>query len=138
MNYIAHLQLSRGVDYYIVGNFIADLISNREYKLMNHQLKTGIEFHRFIDSYTDNHPIVREINRFFYPIHGKYSPVISDITMDLCLYSHWNTYNVVRFDAFEDLIYEIINQYLELFSAKTAQKVKFLLDQRFLSEYISL
>lgn len=138
MNYIAHLQLSRGVENYIVGNFIADIISNKEYKLMNEELKTGIEFHRFIDNYTDNHPSVREINRFFYPIHGKYSPVISDITMDLCLYTHWNKYNSLQFDIFENQIYDTLSPYIEQLSPKTGQKVQFLLNQRFLSEYITL
>lgn len=135
MNYIAHLHLSRGIDSYIVGNFIADIISNEEYKLLDEYLRTGIEFHRFIDSYTDNHPLVREINRYFYPVHGKYSPVISDITMDLCLYNSWDVYNEQEFYIFESRVYSVLSAYLDRIPDETAKKVHFLLEQRFLTEY---
>ena len=57
MNFLAHIFLSCGSEDLLIGNFIADFISNKEVNQYDPEVQKGIQLHREIDSYTDNHPV---------------------------------------------------------------------------------
>ena len=44
----------------LVGNFMADFINNSDKKGLNPQILEGINLHKSIDHFTDNHQAVKE------------------------------------------------------------------------------
>ena len=96
MNFLAHLYLSGNDEPLMVGNFIADHIRGYDWKAFPQQIQNGILLHRFIDEYTDNHPIVEQSKALMRNTFHKYTPVISDIYFDhfFCSINGWAHTNV--------------------------------------------
>ena len=88
MNFLAHLFLSGPSDlatYFdvLVGNFIADSVPGRQLENYPPAVQAGIRLHRAIDTYTDQHPVVRRgTQRLRAAGYGKYAGVISDMFLD--------------------------------------------------------
>ncbi|MEL7021319.1 MAG: DUF479 domain-containing protein, partial [Bacteroidota bacterium] len=82
MNFLAHLFLSCNDESLLIGNFIADAIRNRDLKQYSKAIQSGVLLHRKIDSYTDNHPIIRKGTKRLRPQHRKYAAVVIDVFYD--------------------------------------------------------
>lgn len=82
MNYMAHIYLSHGKEEQLLGNFIADFVGNKDLVNYGKKVIEGIMLHRKIDSFTDNHDIVRKGTKRLRSIQGKYAPVVIDIIYD--------------------------------------------------------
>ncbi len=63
MNYLAHMYLSCYDEDLIVGNILVDMMQIKRLRELPDQYDRGFELHRKIDSYTDNHPLVKESYR---------------------------------------------------------------------------
>ena len=72
MNLLAHIFLSGDADQLLIGNFIADFIKGNRFEHLEPEMIRGIYLHRFIDSYTDRHPLVKQSARRLQPKFGKY------------------------------------------------------------------
>lgn len=57
MNYLAHFALSGTEEEIIVGNYIGDSLRGVNTKNFSERVQMGIKLHRFIDDYTDHHPV---------------------------------------------------------------------------------
>ena len=108
MNFLAHLFLSDGRESLTVGNFLADYLKNHEVKNLPRPVQEGIRLHRKIDSYTDQHPIVRQGVRRLRPTHRKFSPVILDIFYDYILARNWELYSQEELNEFAGRIYKYL------------------------------
>lgn len=88
MNFLAHLFLSgspHGAGYagVLFGNFIADSVPGKQLEHYPPAVQTGIRLHRAIDTFTDQHPVVRRATqRLRTAGYGKYAGVISDMFLD--------------------------------------------------------
>ncbi|TYZ06202.1 DUF479 domain-containing protein [Hymenobacter lutimineralis] len=89
MNFLAHLLLSgppTTPDYadIVVGNFAAEAVRGRAAVLAYPPaVQRGIRLHRFIDSFTDAHPLVRRTTaRLRAAGLGKWAGVVSDVGFD--------------------------------------------------------
>ena len=60
MNFLAHIYLSGEDQGITIGNFIADGIKGKKYLSYSEDMQKGILLHRSIDSFTDQHPVVRQ------------------------------------------------------------------------------
>lgn len=109
MNFLAHLFLSCDNEDLLIGNFIADFIKNKEVKQYPPSVQEGIVLHRQIDTYTDNHPIVKRGVHRLQPYHRKYAPVVIDIIFDYLLAKNWERYSGQSLSEFASYIYEILN-----------------------------
>ena len=89
MNHLAHFYLSGNNEDIMLGNFIADFISNKEVNDYTEGVQQGIKLHREIDAFTDTHPIVKQSTKRLHPFHHKYSPVIVDVYYDYLLGKNW-------------------------------------------------
>jgi acyl carrier protein phosphodiesterase len=56
-------------------------------------VQLGIQLHRAIDTYTDSHPLVKQVQSFLIPRFGHYSRVISDVFFDYFLAKNWKNYS---------------------------------------------
>jgi len=110
VNYLAHIYLSRDHQEELLGNFIADAVKGRQFYDYPEAVKQGILLHRFIDDYTDTHPIVLETKILFRPIYHKLSPILVDILYDHFLAKNWLYYHEVPLRQFVDQAYNFLEQ----------------------------
>ncbi|MFD2720165.1 ACP phosphodiesterase [Hymenobacter monticola] len=88
MNFLAHLFLSGPADAptypaVLLGQFIADSVPGRQLENYPPSVQAGIRLHRAIDTFTDQHPVVRRsTQRLREAGYGKYAGVISDMFLD--------------------------------------------------------
>lgn len=108
MNYLAHLYLSGDDPEVIVGNFMGDSIKGKDYSLYSKGMETGIRLHRFIDHYTDNHPIVERSKKRLRPHFSKYAPVVSDMYFDHFLARSWEDFHDEELLDFSGRMYAIL------------------------------
>ena len=100
MNYLAHIYLSGDDDDIMLGNFMADGIKGRRHEDYSPKIQQGILLHRFIDDFTDFHPIVLETKILFRPKYSKLAPILVDILYDHYLAKNWQQYHTTPLDQF--------------------------------------
>jgi len=100
MNFLAHAYLSFGQEEILVGNFIADFVRGKELENYPKKVQLGIQLHRAIDTYTDSHPLVKQVQSFLIPRFGHYSRVISDVFFDYFLAKNWKNYSDTPLEQF--------------------------------------
>lgn len=88
MNFLAHAYLSFGDDELLTGNLMADLVRGKPLTELPERIKKGIELHREIDRFTDDHPVNHEAYRIFRSSGGRLAPVFLDIVYDYFLANH--------------------------------------------------
>lgn len=89
----------------MLGNFIADAVKGKKYLDYPEGVKNGILLHRFIDDFTDHHPIVLETKLLFRPRYHKLSPILVDIVYDHYLAKNFHQYHQKPLRVFVDDAY---------------------------------
>ena len=82
MNYLAHAILSFNDPGMLTGNMISDFVKGRKQFDYPVLIQKGIRLHRAIDSFTDAHPITKELKSFFRPYYRLYSGPFADVVYD--------------------------------------------------------
>lgn len=89
MNYLAHIYLSGADKQLQIGGFIADFVKGGKAGKHPEKIWRGIVLHRRIDSFTDTHPVVRELVELLRPEFGRYSAIVLDMYFDHLLASQF-------------------------------------------------
>ena len=92
MNHLAHFVLAGQSPASIVGGFLGDYVKGR---LKGHyplDIERGIQLHRAIDAYTDQHEVVKHSYRRFDPEFRRYAGIMTDIIFDHLLAKQWSQY----------------------------------------------
>ncbi|AII53691.1 ACP phosphodiesterase [Hymenobacter sp. APR13] len=119
MNFLAHLLLSGSLattpDYedIVVGNFAAEAVRGRAGLLAYPPaVQRGIRLHRFIDSFTDQHPVVRRTTaRLRAAGLGKWAGVVSDVGFDHLLARDFARYHPAEpLSQFAQRHYQLLHQ----------------------------
>lgn len=105
MNLVAHQLLSFNDTDAMIGNFLGDFVRGKSYQNYPKSIANGIVLHRFIDSYTDSHPIVKQSTRRLHKSQKKYAPVVVDLFYDYLLIKHWDCFYDTDFESFKQLCY---------------------------------
>ncbi len=138
MNYLAHFFLSEGESGLIVGNFVADHIKNAAVASYPMNIQRGIMLHRFIDTYTDQHPVVRQSARHLHPTQRKYAPVIVDICYDFMLARNWAKYTDIDIQSFANFVYNNLTDNLHYMSPVLQNRVAAMVAHNWLMGYTTL
>lgn len=107
MNYLAHVFLSFNNDHITIGNVIADFVKGNKLNDYQQNIKKGIQIHREIDHYMDNHPLVRQGKRRLSE-YRHYSGVIIDIFYDHFLSKNWSNYSDTPLEDFTKQTYTLL------------------------------
>ena len=114
MNFLAHLFLSGtpgpapSTDV-LVGNFIADSVPGRQLESYPAGVQAGIRLHRAIDTFTDQHPVVRRsTQRLRGAGYGKYAGVISDMFLDHFLARNFADFSVESLPDFARRVHALL------------------------------
>ena len=93
MNYLAHLHIAEHTQTSFLGNFLGDFIKGNPEGKFNPKVVSGIHLHRFVDSYTDSHALIKTLKPLFKSELRRFSPIALDMFWDHCLAKHWLEFN---------------------------------------------
>ena len=110
MNFLAHLYLSGNDENLLFGNFIGDSVKGQQYLRFSEEVQKGILLHRFIDHYTDSHPLVKESCKRLYPKFKRYSGIINDIIYDYFLANNWQLFHEEELKIYCQKTYDILGK----------------------------
>ena len=85
MNLLAHAYLSFNHPAVLVGNMISDYVKGKKKFLYDPAIQQGIQLHRIIDEFTDQHPATQEAKFFFKADYRLYSGAFVDVVYDYFL-----------------------------------------------------
>jgi acyl carrier protein phosphodiesterase len=85
MNYLAHAYLSFQHPKIMIGNLIADYVKGSQFTQYEQEIQAGIRLHRAIDSFTDQHLLVKECRDLLKPHFRHSAGVFIDIFFDYFL-----------------------------------------------------
>jgi len=91
--------------------------------------------HRAIDTFTDQHTIVKQSIARLRPDFHKYAGVVVDMYYDHYLSAYWNEYSSVDLQTFTRSRYEILDAYREILPARSARLLYFMSKQNWLLMY---
>jgi len=82
MNYLAHAYLSFGDTEILAGNIFSDFVKGKKKFDFPERIQLGIELHRSIDQFTDDHEATARAKQFFKPVYGLYAAAFIDVAYD--------------------------------------------------------
>lgn len=135
MNYLAHIYLSGNADEIILGNFIGDFVKGNKYLQYPEQVAFGIQLHRSIDSFTDNHAHVKTCIQLLKPGYGRYSGIVTDVFFDHFLAANWNEYSVFTLRQFARHAHAVFLSNFLLLPFRVKQFLPFLIQHKRLESY---
>jgi len=114
VNYLAHAYLSFGDAEVLTGNLISDFVKGKKKFDYPQRILAGIDLHRAIDEFTDDHAINKSVAQIFKPHYGRYSSAFTDV-----VYDHFVALEVASetqdLEAYTQDVYAKIETYRHLF-----------------------
>lgn len=132
MNYLGHALLSPEDPLILMGNLWGDLLRPRDYELLDPDILRGVERHKKIDAFTDQHKAVDEIINLLRPYQGKYTPVVADVLMDFILSKFWDQYNQSSIETFCNSTYKVVTDYIHYIPDRLHARINRMLSHRWL------
>jgi acyl carrier protein phosphodiesterase len=77
----------------VVGGFLGDFVKGPLKGEYPEKIEKGIELHRRIDSWSDQHPSIKQMRLLLPDQFGRYTPIIADILCDHVLASEWEAFS---------------------------------------------
>jgi acyl carrier protein phosphodiesterase len=97
MDYLVHFLLTGDDEELRLGDVLGDLVKGRverfEHPGLTARMRTGIQLHRTIDTFSDHHPAVLRSKRILTPAYGRLSSVIVDVFYDHVLARRWTEHH---------------------------------------------
>ncbi len=138
MNFLAHIYLSGNNDLLKIGNFMADSVRGNSYLDYPDTIRKGILLHRYIDTFTDAHPIYRKSKHRLHEKYGHYSGVIMDIVYDHFLAKNWYAYSTEKLEDYAEEFYTLLQDNYNILTEKTKGMVPYMMTRNWLVSYATL
>jgi len=135
MNHLAHLLLSNYHEDILIGNFITDFIRKSQESQFSPEIQKGIQLHRMIDDFTDNHLEVKKGKDRLRKYQGKYGPVVLDICYDHLLGLHWNKFSDIHLDLFSKDVYATLERRINELPEKLQRQLPYMIKDNWLMSY---
>lgn len=137
MNYCAHAFLSPDDPFIVSGNLVTDMLKGNVRQTIDRRFTVGIQLHREIDIFTDQHASVIAMKKKMLLRFGRYTPVASDIFMDYLLYKNWNRYTDTPFQTFKTDVYQRLRSVVDLLPQEVSHRLGNMIDHDWLQVYTS-
>jgi len=106
MNFLAHAYLSFHHPSLLVGNMISDFVKGKKQFDYSIAIQKGIQLHRAIDTFTDEHQATKQAKLFLKPVVGLYAGAFIDI-----VYDHFLAIDTHQFKSDKELAVFAANTY---------------------------
>lgn len=135
MNYLAHAYLSFEQSDLLLGNMMSDFVKGKQQFEYPSMIQKGIQLHRAIDHFTDNHIATKDAKEVFRPYYRLYSAAFVDI-----VYDHFLAISSVEFphftlNSFCQKTYEDLEQNREYFHPQFAMIFDYMKRDNWLYNY---
>ena len=139
MNFLAHLYLSGDNTSVMLGNFIGDFVKGKNLiEKVGPEIAKGIELHREIDFFTDNHPVVTQSKKRLRPKYRHYSGVIVDVFYDHYLAKNWKDYHHQLLPEYANRVYNLIQKNNALLPERVNMMMPYMIKGNWLVNYATL
>lgn len=138
MNYLAHAYLSFNDPAVLAGNLVSDFVKGKKKFDYPPGILKGINLHRAIDRFTDDHEATKKAREIFRPHYRLYSGAFVDILYDHFLASDAGEFSEDTLFAFSQNVYATIDNYREWLPAPFASMFPYMKRQNWLYNYRSL
>ena len=136
MNYLAHAYLSFGNPQVLTGNMISDYVKGKKQFNYPTVIQAGIQLHRAIDFFTDQHPASRVISNLFRPQYRLYGAAFADVVYDYFLANDQHQFaEESALMAFTQNTYFLLQQNTAFFPYKFAGMFPYMQSQNWLYNY---
>ena len=132
---MAHLYLSSDNEEEMVGQFIADAVKGNDFNLYSLNIRNGILLHRWVDSFTDTHDLVKELRAEYRPKLGLYSGVLIDLVFDYFLAKDFQIHSGRDLAEFQQFTFSVLNKHEEIFPSKMKNYFFHMRDKEFIMKY---
>ena len=133
-SYLPYRRLSYGNNRQLYGR----RNKGKKYLKYSEEIQRGILIHRWIDSYTDSHPIVRQSTKRLHAKYGHYSGVIVDILYDHFLAKNWSNYHDESLDNYITRFYELLQDNHHLLTGRIQKMMIPMMEQNWLLSYATM
>ena len=135
MNHLAHLYLSSNNEEEMVGQFIADAVKGNDFNAYTPNIRQGILLHRWVDSYTDTHELVKELRAEYRPKLGLYSGVLIDLVFDYFLAKDFQLHSGWELSEFQQFTFSVLNKHEKKFPERMKNYFFHMKDKEFMMKY---
>jgi acyl carrier protein phosphodiesterase len=115
MNYLAHAYLSFGDTEILAGNIFSDFVKGKKKFEFPRRIQLGIQLHRSIDQFTDDHTATVRAKQFFRPAYGLYAAAFVDVAFDHFLASDKTVFADDELKGFAKTTYTQLREVESLF-----------------------
>lgn len=115
MNYLAHAYLSFHMPPILVGNLISDFVKGKKQFDFPAAIRQGIQIHRAIDQFTDEHPATARAKEVFRPVYRLYGGAFADVVYDHFLANDPKEFGEDGLFDFSQEVYATLDQYTAVF-----------------------
>jgi acyl carrier protein phosphodiesterase len=138
MNYLGHLYLSGNDTQLMQANLYGDFIKGSHLSHLPEIIQRGVQLHRNIDHFIDNHPIIHEL----LPILRKELPKVAGIAVDLyfdhLLAKNWSTFHPQPLNDYLKVVYRKMDLNNTHYSREYLVFLKHLTEHNWISHYPTL
>lgn len=135
MNYLAHAYLSFNQPDVLIGNLISDYVKGKKKFDFPRDILVGIELHRDIDQFTDNHPVTKEAKEIFRPAYRLYSGAFMDVIYDHFLANDTDEFSEQSLFDFSQSTYAVVDTRLEWLPLRFAGMFPYMKSNNWLFNY---
>jgi acyl carrier protein phosphodiesterase len=136
MNYLAHAFLSFNNADVLAGNMISDFVKGKKKFDYSAGIQKGMQLHRLIDSFTDDHAVTAKAKSYFRPQYRLYSGAFVDVVYDHFLALDKNQFIEYNgLESFSKNVYQQLENNFEFFPQPFQKMFPYMKSQNWLYNY---
>jgi acyl carrier protein phosphodiesterase len=135
MNYLAHAYLSFHQPDILVGNMISDYVKGKKKFDYSAGIQKGMNLHRAIDTFTDDHAVTKEAKEIFRPHYRLYAGAFIDVVYDHYLATDPTIFTDASLQEFAATTYQHLEPYSAIFPERFAYMFPYMKTQNWLYNY---
>ncbi len=138
LNYLAHVYLAGPQVTDRVGGLLGDFVKGPLPCGLPPDLASGVELHRFIDRYTDQHPAFMRSRQRISPSRRRFSGVMIDLIYDHFLARHWCCFCDEPLLLYTQAFYQSLEDYRDWLPANLLAILERMRQNNWLAAYADL
>lgn len=140
MNFLAHLLLAEPTPESRMGSILGDFVRGYPWDdRYSVAVWRGIVEHRYVDAFTDSHPLWQKSRNALPPEMRRFAGVIVDIFYDFFLHRHWGTFSPHQsLDEFVVSAHQQLQKVIRIAPPEAVEAIRTMIAREWLREYATL
>jgi len=136
MNWLAHIWLSDRSEEGLLGNLLGDFVKGQdEEERFSAGIRKGIQLHRFVDHFTDTHPVFLKSKSRIGSELRHYRGICIDIVYDHFLAKNWSDYEETSLELFTMHFYDVLDKHVSILPQRLLQILPVMKAENWLLSY---